>query len=260
MNVNRASFAASLDEVRRRILDSDYVAFDTELSGLNFEETRNNMFDSIDDRYCAAAASASVFQLVQLGICTVKRQRDGSFECAPFNFTLFPGEFAKNDKLFGVSSSALTFLSQHGFDFNNWVAEGVPFLSRDQEKKLRAKGYGKAAPKTVVEQQPAADASTSTSTTSTSTAPTATSTVADDPATAPTPAAKEAKKEEKRDPVVLDAPSEKYVADELRKIDAFFAASTKDDDVYRCAPTNGFKRLLLHQGFLCCVFVILCLT
>ncbi len=236
MNINRSSFTTTsiVEEIRAAIINADYVAIDTEMSGLNVEEARNNLFDSIDDRYCAAATSASVFQMMQLGVCTIKQLADGSFECAPFNFTLYPSEFAKNDKVFGVSASAFTFLSQNGFDFNKWVREGVPYLSIEQEKKLRAKGYGKTPASssttttTTNEQQPNEDAST--------------------------PATKEAKKDD-RQPVVLDAASEKYVSDELQKIDAFFAANSSDDAVYKCAPTNGFKRLLLHQGIFTRLFL-----
>jgi hypothetical protein len=58
------------------------------------------MHHSSDERYVLAASSAACFQLLQLGVCTVKKRPDG-WELSPFNLTLYPSQDFKHDKVFG---------------------------------------------------------------------------------------------------------------------------------------------------------------
>lgn len=72
------------------VREADFIALDCEFSGLNprLDELRSHPFDSVDDRYVSGATSATCFQLLQLGICPVKKHADGFVPIA-FDASLF---------------------------------------------------------------------------------------------------------------------------------------------------------------------------
>jgi hypothetical protein len=74
--------------IRPAIVNADFVAVDCEFSGLG--ELKRTFFDSLQQRYIQAASSASKFQLIQLGVCAVRKLDNDTFETIPFTFSMFP--------------------------------------------------------------------------------------------------------------------------------------------------------------------------
>eukprot|EP00755_Sulcionema_specki_P026188 Sspe_Gene.85059::Locus_55882_Transcript_1_1_Confidence_1.000_Length_3039::g.85059::m.85059 len=80
------------------------------------------------------------FLIVQVGLSCFKwLPEEGRYDIKVYSFYLSPkpwtpGSFGsvkvEHDLYFGCLSSALSFLSSYGFDFNRWIQRGVPFLSR----------------------------------------------------------------------------------------------------------------------------------
>ena len=74
--------------------------------------------------------------MIQFGICIFKFDPATSKLTAhPFNFWTFPRNH--HNSLFLSDSSSLSFLREHGFDFNKMIDEGIDFLSIDGEKRER---------------------------------------------------------------------------------------------------------------------------
>ena len=65
---------------------------------------------------------------MQVGICLFHEQEDGSLLSRPFNFYVFPG--AASRRRIVMDASTAHFHRSNNMDFNKWVLQGVPFLSR----------------------------------------------------------------------------------------------------------------------------------
>lgn len=53
-----------------------------------------------------------------------------------WNFYIFPRPYGQSDHRFLCQASSLQFLSEHGFDFNKFIADGIPFLNLAKTKGL----------------------------------------------------------------------------------------------------------------------------
>jgi len=75
---------------------------------------------------------ASTYKLVQFGACLF-HESDTGYVARPYSFFLFPtnGEVR-------MDASSIGFLRSHNMDFNKWIYEGIPFLSRAKAEQLRA--------------------------------------------------------------------------------------------------------------------------
>ncbi|KAF9198745.1 hypothetical protein BGZ49_000338 [Haplosporangium sp. Z 27] len=137
MEILRQDFEASLPMLRKAIAECDFVAMDTEMTGLASPSNVPKFQDSLATRYSKVSVSASSFLVVQLGICTFTWSDEvGGYEARPFNFPCFPSsvdEAKAGERFFKCQSSSLEFLMKNGFDFNKWIRDGIPYLTRPEE-------------------------------------------------------------------------------------------------------------------------------
>eukprot|EP01084_Bolivina_argentea_P161513 281138_1 len=145
MNVTRSTFTPEVEAlIAESIRSSDFVAVDCEFSGLDAEEKgsggnlRPLPCESVQFRYDKRRRSAESFALLQIGICCFTWDEAGKLTAKPFNVPIFPASvMGARDRRFLFQTSSLRFLGYHNFDFNQWVKEGVPYVSKRDENHVR---------------------------------------------------------------------------------------------------------------------------
>jgi len=67
---------------------------------------------------------------------------DGKMFCHSYNFFAFPyvSPDTGHDPVFTCQGSALRFNAQHRMNFNTWISEGIPYMTREEESQLKSKG------------------------------------------------------------------------------------------------------------------------
>ncbi|KAG0344155.1 hypothetical protein BG004_004690 [Podila humilis] len=137
MEIVKGNFETSLPMLKKAIEECDFVAMDTEMTGLGLPINIPKATDSLASRYRKVSTSATDFLVVQLGICTFTWNDDiAGYEARPFNFPCFPSstdEAKTGERFFSCQSSSLEFLIENGFDFNKWIKDGIPYMTRPEE-------------------------------------------------------------------------------------------------------------------------------
>ncbi|KAG0197286.1 hypothetical protein BGX28_009226 [Mortierella sp. GBA30] len=137
MEILKEDFEANLPLLQKAIAECDFVAMDTEMTGLAAPINIPKNQDSLSTRYSKVSHSAASFLVVQLGICTFTWSDEiGAYEARPFNFPCFPSsadEAKAGERFFQCQSTSIEFLINNGFDFNKWVRHGIPYLTRPEE-------------------------------------------------------------------------------------------------------------------------------
>ncbi len=154
--VTRANFATVLPSVLFHLREADFVAFDTELSGLcTGPAQRYFYYDTPEERYRKLANSATSFGLLQVGLSAFKWQAGaargkhaaaGRYTTTSWSFHVFPeaavATSAADYRSYAVQLSSFAFLREHKFDFNKTFNEGIPYLSLAEEAALRTRRSG----------------------------------------------------------------------------------------------------------------------
>jgi hypothetical protein len=90
------------------------------------------------DRYIEYKEATERFLIIQFGMCTFKwDQPSGRYIAKPFNFYIFPTSITgqvQTNRVFMTQAQAFDFLTKQSFDFNKWVYQGIPYLTREEEK------------------------------------------------------------------------------------------------------------------------------
>ncbi|CAJ0834953.1 15285_t:CDS:2, partial [Entrophospora sp. SA101] len=140
MDILKSNFKELLPSIEESILNCDFVAIDTELTGLSERVERIKSFDDPVSRYNKVRIAATKFLIIQFGLCTYTYSHtEDCFIAKPFNFYIFPADSDRKDYhdiCFMCSGSSLHFLSNCGFDFNKLISYGIPFLNYTDEEKL----------------------------------------------------------------------------------------------------------------------------
>ncbi|KAG0296623.1 hypothetical protein BGZ98_000878 [Dissophora globulifera] len=149
MEILRKDFEASLPMLQKAIAECDFVAMDTEMTGLAAPANIPKAQDSLAARYSKVSASAASFLVIQLGICTFTWSDEvGGYEARPFNFPCFPSsadDAKPGERFFKCQSTSLEFLINNDFDFNKWIRHGIPYLTRQEEEIYIARKIEKNA-------------------------------------------------------------------------------------------------------------------
>jgi hypothetical protein len=92
------------------------------------------------DRYSGYKEATERFIIIQFGLCTFTWDPlSGRYIAKPFNFYIFPtsttGQVQSN-RLFLTQAQAFDFLVKQSFDFNKWVYQGIPYLTKAEEKSF----------------------------------------------------------------------------------------------------------------------------
>ncbi|XP_022830630.1 poly(A)-specific ribonuclease PARN-like isoform X2 [Spodoptera litura] len=137
MEVVRKNFKETLPLVKESIDKADFLAIDTEFTGLiNGRDV--TIFDSPEDYYLRLMNGSSEFLLIQFGMsCFYWDEKRNHYLNDTYNFYLYPRGRPGPDRLFLCQSSSLDFLASNGFDFNKLIREGISYMTSATETKLR---------------------------------------------------------------------------------------------------------------------------
>jgi poly(A)-specific ribonuclease len=128
--VSQKNWATTWPLLQQAIREADFVAVDYELTGLH--EKQDERYVGIAQSYEAHCQGVKTFIPIQLGICAAK-YRVNKWSLTPASIYMQP-----RGDTFSVSMSALSFLGSNGFNFNEWVSDGLGWLSPGEEEERRS--------------------------------------------------------------------------------------------------------------------------
>ncbi|ORY61830.1 CAF1-domain-containing protein [Neocallimastix californiae] len=142
MEINKHNFELLLPTIREAIDESQFVSVDFEFTGLKKSNDQGNFYyDTLQDRYEKARNSAKSFLVPQCGICTFYWDDESKkYKAKAFNFYCFPATGSRELNIspcFLCEGKSLEFLMQNGFNFNEWIEKGIPFLRSKEENQAR---------------------------------------------------------------------------------------------------------------------------
>ncbi|BFZ17410.1 hypothetical protein BsWGS_20449 [Bradybaena similaris] len=142
MEITKHTFNEQLETIIKDINESSFIAIDGEFTGLDATALGHaSPFDTPEERYSKIRQECSDFLLIQFGLCAfIADEEKKRYVAKPYNFYIFPTPFSRHapDRRFLCQSSSIDFLCSQGFDFNKLFREGIPYLTPEQENKLRA--------------------------------------------------------------------------------------------------------------------------
>ncbi|KAI8082505.1 ribonuclease H-like domain-containing protein [Gilbertella persicaria] len=152
MEITRQQFSQKLSTVEKAIKECDFMAIDTELSGLHRPLTSIRLYN-MKDRYQEYKEATERFLIIQFGLCTFTwDEPSGRYIAKPFNFYIFPTSITghiQTNRIFMTQAQAFDFLTKQSFDFNKWVYQGIPYMTRIEEEE-----YVSAATKKLQDDMP----------------------------------------------------------------------------------------------------------
>lgn len=127
MEVNKSTWKELRPKILQDIKNSEFVALDTELTGLHFKSLRIHLEClDLDKYYESHKISCEHFVITQIGLsCFIQDKIENKWICKPYNIYISPSNGDDKEFLFNCSADALKFLTLHNFDFNKWIKEGV---------------------------------------------------------------------------------------------------------------------------------------
>jgi len=147
MEGRASNFEKVLADFEAKLKTAEYVAIDTELTGTGIEGEVDTFDECANVRLDRICRVAEAYSLIQIGFTIVSRREspghEGRLSCASYNFFAFPfapPELKSWDNFFMCQASALRFNAKHRVDFNTWIREGVSYMTREDERFLKARG------------------------------------------------------------------------------------------------------------------------
>nr|CAD7399233.1 unnamed protein product [Timema cristinae] len=140
MDVTRENFRAVLSELKNTIPSCHFLAIDGEFTGLLVGD-KINAYDSPAKQFSKMRQESMEYLLIEFGLCVFHYNKEkNSFTHRGYNFYVFPRQFSQRsyDPQFRCSSSSLSFLISHGFDFNKLFKDGIHYTTDLQMEPLRA--------------------------------------------------------------------------------------------------------------------------
>ena len=143
MNVTKANFDDVAAEIEALLPSAAFVAIDEEMSGISFEDHNPyNVSDVPAKRYDKMREVASWYSIIEFGMALFHEKEcvgdmppgSTNYEAHVYNFHLFP-----ESGLVNMEVSAVAFNTEHHMDWNAWIRDGIPYVSRKQAKVLKEK-------------------------------------------------------------------------------------------------------------------------
>ncbi|KAA8907339.1 CAF1 family ribonuclease-domain-containing protein [Sphaerosporella brunnea] len=147
MEVTREDFEKNdgqmLKDIIQAIKEAQFVAIDLEFSGVPRQANKPvGRKPNVAERYQLLKEGAERYQVLQLGICIVHFDAPTrTYVCRPYTLPVCPTTDSKwnMEREYTFQASAIKFLSDNNFNFNLLFRHGVPYLSHDEEKIVRAR-------------------------------------------------------------------------------------------------------------------------
>ena len=100
MDVDQGNFDEVLADFVEQVGRCDFVAIDTEMTGLGTSKWRKlSALDSVESRYQNAKDVAENLLVLQYGVCLFTRKGEtGQLEARPYNFNVFPRPHSRSEE------------------------------------------------------------------------------------------------------------------------------------------------------------------
>ncbi|KAJ3272600.1 Target of EGR1, member 1 (Nuclear) [Terramyces sp. JEL0728] len=119
--VNRHNLQTLSLTIKLAITNAEFISIDTEFTGLGNKGTKDQ---NIEDRYIALAELAKTHAVNAVGLSLFELVEDK--ECTKYKVSNF--HFVMLSTLpHMISPSSMSFLVEHGFDFNDQFRNGIPY-------------------------------------------------------------------------------------------------------------------------------------
>ncbi|KLJ06265.1 hypothetical protein EMPG_10306 [Blastomyces silverae] len=149
MDVTRQSFSQHLPRLLNDLAKSSFVALDLEFSGIVPRQSApspgSNLWgekQTLQTRYVEVKEAADIHQVLQIGLTFAMEDREtGTYVLRPYNLHLNPvlDEKLGVERRWSYQSRAVEFLIKNGFRMEAPFVEGLPYLSRLEEKLAMTK-------------------------------------------------------------------------------------------------------------------------
>ncbi|KAI8925502.1 ribonuclease CAF1 [Entophlyctis helioformis] len=138
--VNRHNLAVLSLVIGHSLSRAHHIAIDTEFTGLG--DQRKTREQNIEDRYKALADVARSHALVAFGLSVFEKAPPSASSAAPASasaaFLVHNFQFVMlSRREHAVDPSSLSFLVEHGFDFNDQIQNGIPYMPGNDIKAER---------------------------------------------------------------------------------------------------------------------------
>ncbi|XP_046815939.1 pre-piRNA 3'-exonuclease trimmer-like [Vespa crabro] len=137
MEVTRKNFEKILPMVKEVLKEAEFIAFDSEFTGLNSDDINSSYFDTIEEQYEYLRKTTESFIIIQFGITAVTKLETDKYKTATFNFYLFPMSIPTKNRRFLCQVGAVEFLSSYYFDFNKVIYNGISYLNKTEKVILK---------------------------------------------------------------------------------------------------------------------------
>jgi len=140
MEGRASNFKKVIADFESRLPTAEFVAIDTELTGVDLQGEPDTFEESAQMRLEKNCRIAERYTLIQLGLTIVGRAGEageGHLSCASYNLFAFPyvgPELLGREPGFFCQASALQFNALHRVNFNTWIRDGIPYMSREDEQ------------------------------------------------------------------------------------------------------------------------------
>ncbi|XP_059057054.1 pre-piRNA 3'-exonuclease trimmer-like isoform X2 [Achroia grisella] len=139
MEITKQNFVEQLPNITKDLKRSCFVGFDAEFTAiLSDEKFKYRLFDTNEKRYDNIKTELSKIIMTQVGLTMFQYERDlDTYVAVGYTFHLCPQMVGDVHQSFVFQASTLNFLCKHKFDFNKFIYEGLPYLSKAEEEHIR---------------------------------------------------------------------------------------------------------------------------
>ncbi|XP_066253380.1 pre-piRNA 3'-exonuclease trimmer-like isoform X2 [Euwallacea similis] len=139
--VNSRNFKFLYPEIKKKLQESKFCSIDAEFSALDpLPNKKASIFDTPSERYSKLNANLSAVVPLQVGLTAFSFDpKKNSYLGKVYTFYVQPASFQYIHRSFYMQTGTINFLRLYNFDFNKFAYDGIPFMNRDQELRLRDK-------------------------------------------------------------------------------------------------------------------------
>ncbi|XP_045784102.1 pre-piRNA 3'-exonuclease trimmer-like [Maniola jurtina] len=139
MEITKKNFSEQLENITKNLKRSCFVGFDAEFTAiLSGDCFKYRLFDTNKERYDLIKDEVSKMIMTQVGLTMFQYDRDhDSYIAVGYTFHLCPQVVADIDQMFIFQASTLKFLCRYNFNFNKFIYDGLPYLSKVEEAHIR---------------------------------------------------------------------------------------------------------------------------
>ncbi|XP_018346792.1 PREDICTED: poly(A)-specific ribonuclease PARN-like domain-containing protein 1 isoform X1 [Trachymyrmex septentrionalis] len=131
IEVTNQNFNKVYPHLEQTLKNASFIAIDGEFTGIEGDDIRNSLFDSIHERYEKNRNHIQPYIIIQFGISAFQRVHDeNKYTTEAFNFFLLPRTIPSKNRHFLWQIASLEFLTMYGFDFNKLAYNGISYLDQ----------------------------------------------------------------------------------------------------------------------------------